>query len=287
MARSRAALEATRNARSTELNLPPIYLPQVRMVRLLTGGYDTAASKLLWFATNNYFGKQFAAGDRDYRWLGEMCELVTNLDPKARHAFEFCATLLSWVAKEPEKSLALLERAVAAEPDYWRYHYLRGFTNWYFLDRMEAAKEDFILISKMPETPPQLAMLASRVIANQDSASMAVEFLQELRDQTQDPKVKKKLTKRIRQAQLAMHFEAISTAVAAFASAQGRFPISVDELLQTGLLPELPREPFGGRYEIDSLTGAVRTTSGKKPLAFHGKTARTGVASHEFNEREE
>lgn len=287
MVRSRAALEATREARSVELNLPPIYLPQVRYVRLLTGGYDTAASKLLWFATNNYFGKQFAAGDRDYRWLGEMCELVTNLDPKARHAFEFCATLLSWVAKEPKKSLALLERAVAAEPDYWRYHYLRGFTNWYFLDRMDAAKEDFILISKMPETPPPLAMLASRVIANQDSASMAIEFLQELLEQTHDPKVKKKLAKRIRQAQLAMHLEELTAATATFAREQGRYPTAIDELLHSRLLSAIPREPFGGRYEIDPATGAVRTTSGKKPLAFHGKTARTGVASHEFNEQEE
>ena len=283
---SRSALEQARAARKVEANLPPIYLPEVRYVRLLTAGYDTTASKLLWFSTINYFGKQFAAGDRDYRWLGEMCELVTHLDPKARHAFEFCATLLSWVAKEPQKSLALLDRAVAAEPEYWRYRYLRGFTNWYFLDRMDLAKDDFVLLPRLADSPPQFALLASRVIANQDSAQMAMEFLQQLVEQTADPKVKRKIGKRLRQAQLAVHLKAIGDASAAFSRERGRFPYSVDELVQSALLAEPPREPFGGRYEIDPLSGEVRTTSGKKPLTFAGKTAKTGVAKHEFQEQE-
>ena len=148
---------------------------------------------------------------------------------------------------------------------------------------MEQAKEDFILISKMPETPPPLAMLASRVIANLDNPAMAMEFLEELLQQTTDPKVRKKLAKRMAQAQLAIHLEAITSATERFAGERGRYPTSVQELVQTAFLPDMPREPFGGSYEIDPGTGAVRTTSGKKPLAFNGKTARTGVASHEFN----
>ena len=137
----------------------PLYLPAIEKVKLVTLGFDNLASDLLWFNTINYFGKQIQA-HKDFRWLSHMCSLVTDLDPKAVHVFEFCSTMLSWVAKQPKESEQLLSKAIDKKPEYWRYLSLRGFTRWYSLEDKTSALADLSQASKLPEAPHSLASIA-------------------------------------------------------------------------------------------------------------------------------
>ena len=266
----------------TAMNDPeraPLYLPDVAYVRLVTFGYDTFASKLLWFSTVNYFGKEFT-GTHDYRWLGHMCELVTTLDPKARHAVEFCGTLLSWIAKEPEKSEALLTRAIAQEPGYWRYRYLRGFNYWYFRDRLDLAKEDFLKASAIPGAPPFLASLASRLIAKDSGPTLARQFLEEMIANTTDPVAKKALLGKLLKARMTEQLWIIQTAADAFHEKEGRKAESVAELVEKGFLRGVAKDPYGGDYFLED--GTAKSTSKKKLLEFKGRTAKTGMFKEEF-----
>lgn len=195
---SRASLLQQKNSSSAALDeRPPLYLPRADKVRSLTFGFDTVASKILWFKTINYFGKQFT-GSQDYRWLANMCDVVTELDPKARHVFEFCGTLLSWVAKEPTKSDLILTKAIESDPSYWRYYYLRAFNSWYFLNRFENAKKDLMLALEMPEAPNFLKTLAVHFLAGDQGPEVAREFLKDLLANTTDKNVKKALKRKLK-----------------------------------------------------------------------------------------
>lgn len=258
---------------------PPIFLPDVKRIKLLTLGFDGPVSKLLWFQTINYFGRELGTR-RDYRWLGEMCELVTTLDPYARHSVEFCATLLSWVAQSPDDAAKILDGAVAAEPDYWRYRYLRGFNAYYFKHDFEAAKSDFTLAAKLPDTPSWVLSLASRLLVDRDGPEMAIRFLEDQIARTPDPKVKKQLVSRWKRARIARDFQLLGEARSRYIEQHGAPPPSVDALVTAGFLTGIPQEPYKGHYFFDE-TGAPRTSSGKKPLAFAGKTSETGLAALE------
>jgi hypothetical protein len=272
---SKSQLDSDRSEiRFEHLERPPLYLPDAHYARFLTLGYNSLAAKLLWFDTVNYFGKQFA-GPKDYRWLGNMCELVTDLDPKARHAFEFCGTLLAWVAKDPERSTALLNKAVAAEPGYWRYHFLRGFNYWYFLNRVDLAKDDFLTASKLQGAPRFLASLASRLIADNEGPTLARQFLQEMMANTQDPAAKEALRAKVKQAELSEALYQLQQATQQFQAKNSRDPEKVEELLSSGILKELPKDPYNGSFYIDSATGEVKTTSKKKGLEFKANTFAT------------
>ncbi|MFN8392404.1 MAG: hypothetical protein U0136_19080 [Bdellovibrionota bacterium] len=253
---------------------PPLYLPEVRYVKLITLGYDGFASKLLWFQTINYFGRQFAA-KHDYQWLGNMCELVTELDPNARHAFEFCGTLLSWVAKEPERSTALLTNAIEHDPQYWRYRYMRGFNYWYFLDRLDLAKEDFKRAAEIPNTPAFVASLASRLIAKDQGPGLARQFLEEMLANTSDPAAKQALARKLRQARLSESLALLTDAVTRFRESGGSYPDDLSQLVASGTIRAIPVEPFGGSFYFDKETQTVKTTSNKRGLVFHGKNAAT------------
>lgn len=254
----------------------PLYLPNEQYVRLATMGFDNFASDLLWFNTINYFGKQLR-GNRDYQWLSNMCNLVTSLDPRKSHVYEFCANMLAWEAKDFTKSIEILDRAVAAEPNTWRFLYIRGFNYWYFFQDTDKAVADLQAAANMKDAPPFLASLVSRLFIHKDSPETAVTFLQNAVRNASDESAKKVLLDRLKRAILARDLKVLQDQIDRFAQQKGAPAKNLHDLVEAGLLRFVPEEPFGGKYELDPSSGKAISTSGEEPLKFYGKTKDTGI----------
>lgn len=264
---------------------PPLYLPEARYVRLVTLGFDKFASDLLWFNTINYFGKQLETS-RDMPWFGQMCNLVSVLDPKARHVVEFCATLLSWVGRDPQSSRTLLERAIQNDPDYWRYHYLLGFTYWYFLSQKDLAATSLAKAANLPDAPIFLGSLASRLLATGDTPATAINFLKELIHRTSDEHAKKALEERLTQAYISRDIELLNERITKYHTTHGSLPLSFEDLIKDRLITRLPTDPFNMPYLLNPNTGEVSTSSGKHGLEFSGRSAQTGLAHKEWENKQ-
>ena len=260
------------------LELPPLYLPEAKYVRLITLGFNNVVSDILWFNTLSYFGKQFHAG-KDYKWLSNMCDLVTTLNPRASHSIEFCATMLSWSAKDPEKSNLILARAINDHPQIWRYRYLRAFNYWYFLENRQLARQDLLAAAKLPNAPAFLASMASRLVATDQDPHLAVEFLKEIISKSNDENAKKTLAEKLNMATITLNISSLNIAIEYFEKQKGYRPKHLDELVQNGIVTFIPKDAWGGTFYLDETTGEIKTTSGKKGLAFGGKTAKTGIAA--------
>jgi tetratricopeptide (TPR) repeat protein len=254
----------------------PLYLPSQHYVRLVTLGYDSFASSILWFNTLSYFGKHYRT-DQDYRWLAQMCDLVTSLDSRAEHVYEFCATLLSWVAQKPQESHILLTRAVINNPGSWRLRYLRGFNSWYFLGDMQGAQLDLTQAAALPQAPGFLASIASRLLADSQSPQVAIAFLTEMLRGTSDPNVRQALENRLKRAVLKRDLLLLDEALKHYVASFGSLPENIGQLAERHILSAIPQEPFGGTYFIELSSGRVKSSSGEKPLEFYGKTAGTGL----------
>ena len=264
----RSNLQAETALQSPTRDYAPLYLPDARYVRLITLGHDTLAGDLLWFNTNSYFGRQMRE-KRDVNWLGEMCKLITELDKRSPHYYEFCGTLLSWIAKDPQASNRILDSAIRHNPGNWKYRYLRGFNFWYFLEDKKQATEDFSAAAKLPGAPPILASLASRLMISTDDSTEAILLLRTLIQTTKDPAVRTALFDKLKRAQLSHDINVLNSALS-IAQKQGRSIKSLEELVALGIITSLPADPFGGTYFLDLNTGAIGTTSGEKGLDFSG-----------------
>ncbi len=259
----------------------PLYLPEARYVKLVSFGFNYFASDVLWFQTINYFGKHYE-GDKDYRWLYHMCDLVTELDGKKKYAYEFCGTLLSWEAKDAESSNRILSKAIEQLPEEWRYQYLRGFNHWYFLENRELAKEDLQRAAKLPGAPPFVASIASRLIGDKDSLDTAIMFLKDLIDNTNDEHAKKSLKNKLKRAKLSKYLNYLQEKVDQFEMKYQRKLTDLNELVSSGFIEEIPKEPFKGSFLLDEETHRVVTSSGRKGLDFKGLTAKTSALKNEF-----
>lgn len=257
--------------------LEVLLLPSGKALRLLSLGYENAFADLLWFKTISYFGKHYRS-DQDYRWFGHMCDLVSSLDARRKHVYEFCGTLLAWEAQAPEKALALLNRAVGIFPDYWRFYYLRGFTYMYFLEDEQKAKEDFVFAAKLPDVPPFVARMAAKKIANLQDPRSAVTFLTEIITQSKDPYQVKALQKRLKESRYEADLQALDQAVQIFKQREQRAPRDLQELQTAGIIGSVPQDPFGGTYYLDADSGEAKSSSNRKRL-----TKRTRQVGHEPN----
>ncbi len=244
--------------------LPPVYLPEVDTIRLVTLGFDPFFSDIIWFSTVNYFGKQFR-GSGDYRWLKQRCDLVLKLQPKAKERFDFCATLLAWVVKDVEASNQILGQAIEAYPEDWRFYYLRGFNYWYFQNRQKEGADELTVAASLPGSPSMLPSLTARLLSSDPAA--AVQFLTESLRRATDPSAKEALTERLLQARLTFDLIKLTELVTGFKAQFGKPPESLEELKEVGFLKFIPKEPFGGQYILED--GVVVSTSGKKGLELN------------------
>jgi hypothetical protein len=281
---SKTALREEHRTIASQVERPPLYLPSANHIKLATLGFNNFASDILWFNTINYFGKQLR-GSKDYRWLGNMCDLVTRLDPKKGFAYEFCSNMLAWEAHDYKQSISLLDRAVLELPTEWRYHYLRGFTNWYFLDRRDLARDDLVRASKLPAAPAFLASLAGRLMVDGNDVDSAVAFLKDTLSHASDDNARKVLTEKLQRAQISQDLRNLNKLTERYQKEHGQFPGTLEDLVTAQMLRYVPREPFGGRYVLEPQTGKVTNSSGEKGLEFFGKTKETGIYNMENRER--
>lgn len=271
-----------RDEQSTQAPRAPLYLPKARYVKLVTLGYDNLAGDILWFNTINYFGREYL-GNQDFKWLTEMCELVTTIDNRSLHVYEFCGTLLSWIAKEPRRSNRILTLAIGKHPSHWRFRYLRGFNYWYFLNQKEKAKQDFAVAAKLPDAPPFLASLASRLMVDMESPEVAIEYLKEMLSETNNTSVRAALKDKLKRAVISRDKRKLKQLIVHWEKKHNKPLESLRQLVTAGMLRFIPQDPFGGQYSFNTETRSIDNTSGQKGLEFFGKTAQTGIFREEFS----
>ena len=182
-----------------------LYLPQGPALKIMSFGYQNFLSRILWFNTISYFGKHYR-GDRNYKWLAHMCDLVTTLDPRAYHVYEFAALMLAWEAEQPERAIPILTKGMNVSelkdhPWFWKLTYLRGFTYMYFMEDSMRALEDFKVAAKLPNAPASVASIAAKkILYNAGDPGAAIGFLEEMLGNTTDPTARKALNRRLREA---------------------------------------------------------------------------------------
>ena len=255
-----------------------LYLPEAKYIRLITFGFERFTADIFWFKAINYFGKELSA-NKNAPWLSHMCDLVTDLNPRAQEYYDFCTSLISWVTKEPEKSVKLLNRAIANEPENWRYYYLGGFNYWYFLENNKKAKSDFQIGARTHDAPEFMANLASRLTINEDDPSVTIGFLQNLIEQTRDEKAREALAKNLKLAVVSRDLKYLNSSADKFEILFGTKITSLQDLVDYKLIAFLPKDPYGELYYVKD--HEIISKKGKKGLKFHGLTVKTGLAKNE------
>ena len=226
-----------------------LYLPRKNIIGILSFNYKTAASDLLWFNLNNYFGKHYDS-DRKYRWFKHMCELVYTLDPRAAHVYEFCALMHSWELNRYQDANEILAEGLKNLPHHWRFYFMRGLNYRIFEGNNELAMKEFQLGADIPDSPSYMKTMATKLMSNIDGPHAAVSFLKQTIARTQDKTQKEVLMEQLKRTIHTITLDEIDKQCEKVLEQSGNMPTSLREC---GI--EAKRDPAGGHYFINPETG--------------------------------
>lgn len=181
------AIERSRERRGTA---EPLYLPNGKLLHVVSLGYDSAVADVLWLYSIQYAMEQFW-GERKYVWLQHIFDLITELDPQFEAAYIQGAMFLGMMQRRPEMALKLLEKGKKNNPDSWIYPAEQSFYAAIHLKDRKRAIAYVQEAADKPGSPPQLYSRLANLYRKTGKQELALRQWLQLEKSTSDPKFRK------------------------------------------------------------------------------------------------
>lgn len=247
-----------------------MYFPSGHLLEVASVGYETLVADMLWLRGIQYYGEHRRT-DRSYPLAEHVFTTITDLDPRFVGAYRFGAFVLSQDVGQPVAGIGLLRKGMQHNPGQWQLPFDLGFL--YFLEMSDHVRAaHFFRFASWQEDAPEIARRFSASAYRKAGKRAVAKALWEEISRSSGNDVMRETAeyalKSIVRDELA---ESLAVRVETFRSSTGRLPRRLSELVSAGLLRNLPPDPFGGEYFMDSQTGAVLSTSAISEQAAHTK----------------
>jgi len=193
---------------------------------------------------------------KDSLWLSKALYLASYLDPYYFEVYWMGGVVLPWEGRFKEAEI-ILKRGLDYIPKNWQIPFYLGFINFYFKHDNKTAARYFFEASKLPNSPPYLPLLASRLAIKGNETRTAIYFLQKELQEIKDKSLKEKLLKRLSALKAILYLE---EALEKYKYKYGGLPNQLGELIKKQIIHHIPSDPYGGKFYLTK-SGRVWTTS--------------------------
>lgn len=238
------------------------YTPQGEIYRSALGEYKWFMGDILSFRSLIYYGGKTSAlarGDCKKIELFNLYRTVKTsvlLNPYNEDAYYFAQGAFNWGVGQTESVNSILKYIMKYRTWDWKLPYFLGFNYSYFLHDYENAAKYFKEAGKMTGSP-LFNKLAARYFYEGGDTELAISYMQFMLKSEKDKSRKKVYLVRL---QVLEGMAMIEKSMERFHVQYGTFPYSIQEIVDSGILKNMPIDPYGGQYYIDN-QGMVRTTS--------------------------
>lgn len=223
-----------------------------KLVKAMSLEYAPLMADIYWTRVVQYYGDKHARHDPSFELLWPLLDLTTTLDPNLLVAYRFGSTFLSEPsprgAGHPDLGIALLERGIQANPEYWRFYEDLGFIYYFELKDYAKASVAFAEGSKNPDAQIWMKIMAAKIAAEGESLQTSIFLWNEVYASTKDPQVKENALTHLRLLRVEQDCKQLDALADEFQKRSGRRPVRMSELVQAGLLPHLPADPMNYPY---------------------------------------
>jgi hypothetical protein len=175
-----------------------MYIPSGEFLKSFTIGFEQLIADYFWIKTIGYFGEHLMS-DRNYPWLYHILDLVTTLDPQFIWPYYFGGITLSLEAQQVEQSNLILKKAMHYHPAVWKFPFFLGFNYWYYSNDPVKAAYYIKIAAQLPKAPVFLKTFPARLLSTTDQKGAALQFLMEMRSNSQDARMRAQIEKRIQE----------------------------------------------------------------------------------------
>lgn len=245
-------------------------IPRGEYLKKVSLGHDSLLADLIWLRAIQVMGSK-KVPPRQAEWLYRALDSATDLDPKFSYIYEAGGTFLAVVNGEYDLSNRLFRKGFDNNPGYWRLPFYLSANYFLYLRNYKLAAYYMGRAAELQGRPPFVPLLASRLYAQSGDPRFGLDLTYTIYKNTTDKKVRDALRQRMKELQVEINLDALESAAKAFKNKHGRYPASIDELKNAGLISGGPKDELGGRYIINPKTGEASNTKMPRRLMIYGK----------------
>jgi len=188
---------------------------------------------------------------RNWPMINQMFVASQVLDPAFAQTFMVAQGWLPWApANMVEETQKILETAARSRPWDWRPNHAIGFNTYFFLKNPGEAGRIYLKTAKIPNAPQFLSIIGARLAQENGETKAAIALLKSmLVDQKKHVPGFADMMDRLHALEGVL---VIEEAVARYEKNKGSKPISFDELIASGAISSMPKNPYKVKYCIDS-----------------------------------
>ena len=249
------ALQEAENSHGEQATLEEVlYIPSSRVLKRMSLGYSGLLANIYWTRAVQYYGEKRHEDAARFDVLAPLLDITTDLDPHLLVVYQHGSIFLSQPppvgAGQPDKAVALLEKGIRANPDYWRMYFTLGFIH--YLDRKDpkAAQQAFEKGSENPNALPWMKVMAATMAQHAGEPATALEIWQRLYENTEEKLIRDNAEQHIAAIRVDQSIPELERAVEMYRQAAGHFPASWADLVRARVLPGIPIDPTSTPYKL-------------------------------------
>ncbi|HEV2493079.1 MAG TPA: hypothetical protein VG204_08420 [Terriglobia bacterium] len=233
-----------------------LYLRSARRLRMLSLGHEGLLADIYWTRVVQYFGRRRMAQSNEYKLLGPLLTITTELDPHLIIAYRFGAIFLAEKppagAGDPQAALELLRRGIVANPDYWRLWQDLGFVYYWDLRDYPSAARAFEAGSERPGAMSWMKAMAASVAAKGGETATSRLLWSEIERHAENDQVRQSAQEHLAALAAREQMAELDAVLGRYRQRRGRAAQSWQEVAAAGLIAAAPRDPSGVPYVIGS-----------------------------------
>lgn len=250
-----------RHFQAVEVDEQILYVRAPSVMTRLALSFKDVFADLYWIRAIQHYGTTRLSGDPDkhYELLYPLLDLATSLDPRFSIAYRFGALFLSegapGGANRPDQAVALLQKAMGANPERWEYPYDIGFV-FYRNREYSKAAEWFQKAAGVPGGPSWLSPLVAVTTTRGGDLQTSRLLWQNLLS-SEERWVRVAAQRRLMQLDALEQIQQLQSLTSEYQRRRGSPPLTWNAMINAGLLRDVPRDPTGAEYWLDQASGAV------------------------------
>ncbi|MBZ5547757.1 MAG: hypothetical protein LAO22_07290 [Acidobacteriia bacterium] len=233
-----------------------LYIRSSKTLRRISLGYTGLLADIYWTRAVQYFGYQHHAASADFRLLGPLLEITTELDPKLLPAYQFGVNFVAPKppngAGMPKEALALIQYGIAHNPDQWRLYYNLGFLYYTEFNDYAKAADAFTRGAQVPVTNEFMPILAARMAQHAGEFDTARMLWFTTYQSTTEAQIRQNAIEHLRALRVDEDVTRLEEVVTKYRQQTGKLPATMSDLERAGLIRGTPLDPTDRPYNLMS-----------------------------------
>lgn len=224
------------------------------LLKVISGEFKGLMADYLNLKVAVFKGGSQETTPEDWMAIATLFKQAIELDPYFFHTAYYTQGIMSWREGLQQEAIDILEISAHYRSWDWEPLFYAGFDYFFYLKDVQKAADAFRQSAMRPGASPIAAFLAARLSQRSGQTLSAIALLKTMLEQSKDEPTKELYSKRL-EAYLGVH--QLEGAIETFLQIHGHRPDTLESLVTTGILPALPKNPFGDHFIYEPDTGKV------------------------------